>query len=151
MLAYEHGHRISDADVRAHFNAQLEATRRFDSEAMCAVLAKDFRVQAVEHVAGQQLRYNAGRDEACGHLRDAMVMLETLSNQTGGLFVIDFSYEITRLEVAPGGRRALVEATATAKLGDRLLWRTRSKENLSRAFWRVREHGGEAQSWMYVN
>lgn len=151
VFAYEHGHRISDADVRAHYRTQFEAVSRFDSDALCAAMARDYRVRTVEYVAGQQLRYEAERDEACGHLHDAMTVLETLSNQTGGLLVIDFSSEITRLDVAPGGRRAVVEATTTAKIGERLLWRTRSKAQLSRAFWRVREHGGEAQSWMYVN
>jgi len=37
------------------------------------------------------------------------------------------------------------------KLGQRLVARSRGHETLSRAFWRVRSHGGESRTWMYVD
>ncbi|MDR7193571.1 hypothetical protein [Luteimonas terrae] len=151
VVAYEHGHRISESDVRAHMQSQLEATRRFDSDALCASMAKDYRLQGIYYVAGTQERRDTRRDETCRNAREGLTALQALSAQTGGLLAVDVTYEITRIELAPGGRRALVEATSTAKIGGRLLSRTRAKGQLSRAFWQVRDHGGEAQNWVYVH
>ncbi|VXC13726.1 conserved hypothetical protein [Luteimonas sp. 9C] len=150
VLVYEHAHRISESDVRAHYQAQLEATRRFDSDALCATMAKDFRLQGVSYVAGTHTRQDTHRDEACSQLRDGLAALQAASDQTGGLLALDIAHEITRIELAPGGRRAMVETTSTAKIGGRLLSRTRFKGHLSRAFWQVRDHGGDAQNWLYV-
>lgn len=150
VLAYEHGHRISESDVRAHVQSQLEATRRFDGDALCDSMAKDYRLQGVYYVAGTHERRDTRRDETCRNARDGLAALQSVSAHTGGLLAVDITYEITRIELAPGGRRALVEATSTAKIGGRLLSRTRAKGHLSRAFWRVRDHGGEAQNWIYL-
>ena len=150
VLVYEHSCRISDDEVRAHMRTQLDAMRRYDSAALCDVMADDFRVRSVEHAGGVQQRIDAGREEACTNLRDGLAVFETLSQRTSGLLGLDIAVEITRIEILPGGRRARVEATSTARVADRLIWRTRAKGELSRSLWRIRDHGGEAQTWSYL-
>jgi len=150
LVVHDHSRRISEKDVRTHLEQQLMALRAFDSEPLCAAMADDFRVSAVEHAAGASQRATMDRTAMCQQLEDALAMMRMLSNQTGGLLAIDFAYEITSIEISPDGRRARVEATSTARLAGRLLSRSRAKGELSRSFWRVREHGGESQTWNYV-
>ncbi|QCO68523.1 hypothetical protein E5843_13480 [Luteimonas yindakuii] len=149
LVAHENGRRISEADVRAHYRQQLEALIAFDSEAICKPMAADFELRNVEHVDGTAHRQTMDRRAACQQMEDAIALMRVINNQTGGLVGIDFGYEITRIEIMPGGRRAVVEATSTARLGGRLLSRSRSKGELSRSMWRVRDHGGQAQTWSY--
>lgn len=150
VLVYEHSCRISDDQVRAHMRTELDALRRYDSAALCDAMAEDYRLRSVEHSGGAQQRMDTGREESCRHLRDGLAAFETLSQRTGGLMGLDIATEITRIEILPGGRRARVEATSTARVADRLIWRTRAKGELSRSLWRIRDHGGEAQTWSYL-
>lgn len=149
VVVHDNGRRISEADVRAHYRQQMQALTAFDSEAACKAMAADFELRSVEHANGEATRMTLDRAASCRQMEDAIALMRVLHNQTGGLVGIDFSYEITRIDIVPGGRRATVEATSTAKIGGRLLARTRSKGELSRSLWRVRDHGGQAQSWNY--
>ncbi|MDH5824660.1 hypothetical protein QFW77_16945 [Luteimonas sp. RD2P54] len=149
LVAHDQGRRISEADVRAHYREQMDALQTFDSEAICAAMAADFRLEDVQHAAGEVHPSTLDRAAACRQMEDAIALLRTLSEQTGGLLVIEFGYQITGIEISPDGRRALVDATSTAKVGGRLLSRSRSKDSLSRSLWRVRSHGGQAQTWNY--
>jgi len=150
VVAYEHSKRIDEAQVRAYAEASLAATRGFDSGFVCDAMAHDFSLHMTEHVAAPGARITTLRDEGCENVRKEFAILRSLSERTGGLLVLDLAYEITRIEIAPGGRHALVEATSTVKLGPRLLVRMRSKERLSTRLWRVRSHGGEGHSWTYI-
>ena len=149
LVAHDNGRRISEADVHAHYRQQMQALADFDSEALCKPMAADYEVRSVEHLDGRALRHTLDRTTGCRQMEDALALMRVLHNQTGGLVGIDFSYEITRIDIAPGGRRAIVEATATARIAGRLLTRSRSKGELSRSLWRVRDHGGQVQSWNY--
>ncbi|NZA27237.1 hypothetical protein H0E84_12675 [Luteimonas sp. SJ-92] len=149
LVVHDQGRRISDADVRKYYREQMEALQAYDSEAICAVMAGDFRLEDIQHAAGQTHPSTMDRAAACRQMEEAVALLRMLSEQTGGMLAIEFAYQITRVEISPDGRRALVEATSTAKLGGRLLSRSRSKENLSRSLWRVTSHGGQSQTWNY--
>ncbi len=150
VVAYEHSKRIDESQVRAHMEASLAATRTFDSSFVCDAMAHDFSLHMIEHVADPGARIATLREDGCRNVREAFSIMRSLSERTGGLLALDLSYEITRIDIAPGGRHAMVETTSTIKLGPRLLMRTRSKERLSTRLWRVRSHGGEGQSWTYL-
>lgn len=150
LVAHDNGRRISEADVHAHYRQQMQALAAFDSEAICRPMAPDYQVRNIEHTGGDTLRQTWDRAGSCRQMEDAMALMRVLHNQTGGLMAIDFNYEITRIDIAPGGRRATVEATATARIAGTLLTRSRSKGELSRSLWRVRDHGGQVQSWNYA-
>lgn len=150
LVAHDNGRRISEADVHAHFREQMQALAAFDSDAICKAMAADYGVRSVEHAGGAVLRQTWDRTTGCGQMRDAVALMQVIHNQTGGMLGIDFSYEITRIEIAPGGRRATVESVATARIAGRLLSRTRSKNELSRTWWHVRDHGGQTQTWNYA-
>lgn len=149
LVAHDYSRRISEADIRTHYREQIDALHAFDSEAICATMAEDFRLDDVQHAAGKAHPSTLDRTAACRQMEDAIALLRMLSNRTGGMLAIEFAYEVTRIEISPDGRRALVEATSTAKIGGRLLSRSRSKDSLSRSLWRVRSHGGESQTWNY--
>jgi hypothetical protein len=149
VVAYEQGRSIDEADVRAHYREQLEALRAFDEEAVCAGMADDYSLEVVDRSGGGPGSTTLNGSESCDLSRKMLRFMRQMSEQTGGLLTIDVSYDIGSVMIAPDGRTAVVEATSTAKLGDRLLSRTRGREKLSRSFWRTRSHGGDAQVWSY--
>lgn len=149
VLAYENGRKIDESHVRAHYQAQLEALRAFDEEAVCAAAADDFSLKVVERGEGPVGSATLDGAEACELNRQTLKLMQMMSGQTGGMVTIDVNYNIKSIEIAPGGRSATVESTSTAKVGDMLLSRSRNREELSRSFWRIRSHGGEVQVWSY--
>lgn len=149
VLAYENSRTIDESDVREHYRGQLEALRAFDGEAVCAGIADDYGLRMVDRTGGRQARATLDGPASCEQSRKLLRLMEQMSGQTGGMLTIDVDYDITSIAISPDGRRATVEATSTAKLGDVLLSRSRGREELSRSFWRVRSHGGEAQVWNY--
>lgn len=150
LLAHDHGRRISEQDVRAHYGAQATLLAGADTEALCKAMAADFHLRDVQHVSGTTTREELDRDAACRRTGNMIRLMGMLSQQTGGLVALELGYDITRIEIAPGGRRAVVEATTTARLGGRLISRSRTREELSRSLWQVRSHGGEGQTWNYL-
>lgn len=149
VMVHDNGRRISEADVRAHYSQQMQALAAFDSETICRSMADEFALRSVEHANGEAMRMTMDRAAGCRQMEDAIALMRVLHNRTGGMVGIDFDYEITRIDIAPGRRRATVEATSTAKIARRLLARSRSKGGLSRSLWRVRDHGGQTRTWQY--
>ncbi|WP_202844696.1 hypothetical protein [Luteimonas saliphila] len=149
LVAHENGRTIEEAHVREYYRSQLEALRAFDEEAVCAGIADDYNLEVVDRSEGQPGKATLDGHASCELSRKMLRFMEQMSGQTGGLVTIDISYDIRSIVIAADGRSATVEATSTAKLGDMLIGRTRGREQLSRSFWRVRSHGGEAQVWSY--
>jgi hypothetical protein len=149
LIAYDHGRSIDEADVRAHYRTQLEALRAFDEEAICAGIADDYVLELTERTPGGDASETLDGPESCDVSRKMLGFMRQMSEQTGGLVTIDVSYTIGTVTISPDGRKATVESTSTAKLGDRLISRSRGREELSRSFWRTRSHGGTAQVWSY--
>lgn len=149
VLAYENGRTIEESHVREHYRSQLEALRAFDEEAVCAGIADDYSLEVVDRSEGQPGKATLDGHASCELSRKMLGFMRQMSGQTGGMVAFDLSYDIRSIVIAADGRSATVEATSTAKLGDMLISRTRGHEQLSRSFWRVRSHGGEAQVWSY--
>lgn len=148
-LVYDHGRTLSEADVRTYYAAESEALNAYDSEAVCKNLADDFRGDLVEHANGQSRRKTYEKSSLCEENKVALDNMRLLSGRTQGLLSVEFSHEIKSIEIAPDGRTATVEVTNTARLGDVLLSRSRSRDQLSRTFWRVRARSSEGQAWAY--
>jgi hypothetical protein len=149
VLAYENGRTIEESHVRAHYRDQLEALRGFDEKAICAGIADDYSLRVVDRTAGHPGNDTLDGPQSCELSRKFMQLAQHLSGQTGGLVTLDVSYDIRSIQIAADGRSATVEATSTVKLGETLVSRTRGTEQLSRSFWRIRSHGGDAQVWSY--
>lgn len=149
MLAYENGRTIDDSHVRAHCQAQLEALRGFDEANICAGVAPDDGLRIGERGDGPATNRTLDGPQSCDLARTSLQLARQEPEQTGGLLKIDFQYDIRKIEIAPDGRSATVEATSTAKVGQTLVSRQRGRETLSRSFWRIRSHGGESQVWSY--
>lgn len=148
-VAYDHGRKLSEADVRAYYSDQLQAYRKSDAEALCGTMAKDFSLRVVARVGGASERSTVDGAAACEQLQEMIRLMDTLAERSRGLLTIDVAYDIRSIRISPDRRRATVEVTSTAKVGERLIARSRSREELSRAFWRIRSHGGEVQTWAY--
>lgn len=149
VLVYENSRKIDESHVRAHYGAQLEALRAFDEEAVCADAADDYSLKLVERGEGRSESATLDGYQSCEMSRRAVKLMRLMSNQTEGLVAIDVNYHIRSIVISPDGRSASVESTSTAKIGDMLLSRSRNQEQLSRSFWRIRSHGGQAQVWSY--
>jgi hypothetical protein len=147
-LAYDNSREISESDVHNHYQDQLKALRESDEEALCKTAAEDFSLQ-LEQVGAAPQKLTMDRHDACEQLKMTLKLMQLISTQSGGLLSIDFAYDIKSIGISPDGRTATVEITSTAKIGDRLLARSRGTERLSRSFWRVRSHGGESKTWAY--
>lgn len=148
-VAYDHGRSLSEADVRAHYAGQMQAYRDSDAEALCATMAEDFSMRVVERADGAAARSTLDRAAACEQIRDTMRLTNLLAERSQGLLSIDLAYDIGSIRISHDRRRATVEVTSTAKVGEHLVARSRSREVLSRAFWRIRSHGGESRIWAY--
>ena len=148
-LVYDNGRTISEADVRDYYSNQSDAANAYDGETFCKGLSDDFKGQVVIYVNGQPKRKTYDKSSSCEENMAALKNMKLLSDRTSGLLSVDFSHEIKSIEIAPGGRTALGEVTATARLGDTLLVRTRSKDQLSRSFWQVKVRSSEGQAWTY--
>ena len=148
-LVYDSGRRMSESGVREHYRDQLEAFRAADEKALCGTAAEDFSLHVVERTDDRSSRATLDGPAACEQIKATLGLMRMMSEQTRGLVSVDLSYDIKSIEISPDGRTATVESTSTARIGDRLLSRARSKERLSRSFWRIRSHGGESQTWAY--
>ncbi len=148
-LVYDNGRTLSEADVRAYYTSQSDAANAYDGEAFCKGLADDFKGQVVIYENGQSKKKMYDKSSSCEENMAALKNMKLLSDRTRGLLSVDFSHEIKSIEIVPGGRTAVGEVTATARLGDTLLARTRSKDQLSRSFWRVKLRSSEGQAWTY--
>lgn len=148
-LVYDNGREISESDVRDHYQSQLEALRESDEEALCGAAAEDFSLKVVEQAGSTSGEATLDKYGVCEQVKTTLALMQLLSSQSGGLLSIDFAYDIKSIGISPDGRTATVQFTSTAKIGDRLLARSRGSERLSRSFWRVRSHGGESKTWSY--
>ncbi|MGJ4729400.1 hypothetical protein [Luteimonas sp. SDU101] len=149
LFVYENGRTIDESHVREHYRQQLEALRNFDEECICAGIADEYSLRMVERGASGATSTTLDGAQSCEMSRKSLRFAQQLSTQTGGLLTIEADYDLKSIRIAPDGRSAVVEATSTAKVGDTLVSRVRGREQLSRSFWRVRSHGGEARVWSY--
>ncbi len=149
VLAYDNSRKISESQVRAHYQSQLEAFRASDEEKICGNVADDFELKVVQVVAGRSERVSLDAYTACENSKKTIRLARLMSEQTRGMATLDVAYNIGSIEVSPDGRSAIVQSVGTVKVGEMMLARTRSTEKLSRSLWEIRSHGGESQVWSY--
>lgn len=149
IIAYDSSRKITESHVRNHYQAQLEAFRAVDEESICDGTADDYSMAVVEMVDGRSQETTLDGYTACENSKKMIRLAQVMSEQTRGLATLDVAYSIQSIDIASDGRSAEVESIGTVKIGDMLVARTKSKETLSRAFWKVRSHGGKSQVWSY--
>lgn len=149
IAAYVHqtGSVITEAHVRKFYSEQLAAYEQQDADRLCETMADDFSLSLSEHGEGAARVSTQDRHQACADMRDAIATMQNLSERSRGLLRLDVDYDIQAVEVSPGGRDAIVRITSRVSLGDHVLALSRAEEKLSRSFWKVRTHGGEAKVW----
>ena len=144
---YQAGSVITEDHVREFYGEQLKAYEQQDVDRLCETMADDFSMSLTEHGEGSTRTSTQDRHQACADMKDAMAMTQLLSERSRGLLTLDVDYDVKGVEVSPGGRDAIVRVTSRVSLGDNVVALSRAEEKLSRSFWKVRTHGGEAKVW----
>lgn len=141
---------MTDADIRATYEADMDATPRFDGDFLCARMSD-------EYTGSETSRQNASDSEAhfdkagqCQRIKRSIDAMQKLSVATGGRLALQVDYEIKDIELSPDRKRAIVQRVSTAKLGDMTLACDRTTDHLIRRNGRILSIASEATVWIYT-
>jgi hypothetical protein len=147
---FDYSHRITEAQIRADYAAQVDAIRHFDADRLCTRLADDFSGEASLRQGGRTTQEHFDKDSLCRRIQKTMTLMQRISNATGGLVELEVELEIKSIELSTDHKLATVESVTTTRLGDMTLGRDRTTEHLIRRNLRVLSTGGESNSWAYT-
>ncbi|WP_130618144.1 hypothetical protein [Dyella amyloliquefaciens] len=147
---FDHGRRITEADVRASYEADMDATRRFDGDFLCARISDDFAGSEVSRQDGEDFEEHFDKAGQCKRIKRSIEAMQQLSVATGGRISLKIDYEIKNIEFSPDRKRATVQTVSTAKLGDMTLARDRTTDHLIRRNGRILSIASEARVWTYT-
>ncbi len=146
----DHGRRMTEADVRTAYEADIDATRRFDGEFLCARMSDDFEGSETSRQDGNELEEHFDKAGQCQRIKRSIEAMQQISVATGGRLALHIDYEIRNIELSPDRKRATVQSVSTAKLGDMTLARDRTTDHLIRRNGRILSKASEARVWTYT-
>jgi len=145
---FDHGRRMSEADIRASYEADMDAMRRFDGEFLCARMSDDYAGSETAHQDDTEEHFDkAGQ---CQRIKQSIAAMQRLSVATGGRLAWKIDYEIKSIELSPDRKRAAVQTASTVKLGDMTIARDRTTDQLIRRNGRILNIASEARVWTYT-
>ena len=145
---FDHSRRMTEADIRASYAADVDAMLRFDGEFLCARMSDDY--------AGSETSPQDDTDEhfdkahQCQRIKQSIAAMQQLSMATDGRLALKIDYEIKAIELSPDRKRAAVQSVSTAKLGDMTIGRDRTTDHLIRRNGRIFSIASEAKVWTYT-
>lgn len=146
----DHGRRLTDADIRASYEADMDATRRFDGDFLCARMSDDYTGSETSRQDGSDSEQRFDKAGQCQRIKRSIEAMQKLSAATGGRMALQIDYEIKDIELSPDRKRAIVQTVSTAKLGDMTLARDRSTDHLIRRNGHILSVASEARVWTYT-
>lgn len=147
---FDAGRRMTEAEIRAAYETDMEAMRRYDADALCERLSSDFSAEQTTQQGGDTVEEHYGKAEFCELFRHSVDTMKRLSEASHGRFSLDVQQEIKNIELSVDRKHATVQTVSTIRLGDMTLARDRSTEHLIRRNGRILSTGGEILSWAYV-
>ncbi|QNK01559.1 hypothetical protein [Dyella telluris] len=151
-LAFWHfdvSRRMDDNQIRAAYEADAEAMRRFDADALCERMTDDFSAEQVTRQGDESTQQHFDKPGLCGHLRQSVDMMQRLSAATGGRYALEIAQEVNDIELSADHKQATVQTVSTVRLGGMTLARDRTTEHLIRRHGRILSTGGESRVWAY--
>lgn len=140
---FDGSRRMTEADIRASYQADQAAFSQLDAEPLCDRMHADFALVQTVNGEARQLD-KAG---TCADLRKSFDAMKHL-----GFGSMPFRVETTIEEIAlaPDHKSAAVTATAVTRLANMTLMRTHGTERLIRRMGHIRSLGGESRTWAYA-
>ncbi len=115
------GSKLDEQMVQDFYKLQQHNTYKRDPEALCKQLGGKLKLHQESLIAGKTQVVDMNKNQACDSLRESFKMFEEMGEKAGGMLTIEYSYEITRLELAPNKKSATVDVTSTLKMGEAFL------------------------------
>ena len=143
------GSKLDEGMVRDYYEQQLRHTYERDPDALCALLGRSLSARLEARVGGKVSTASYGKAEACLRLKSAFKFFETMGERAGGTLTIEYTYEISSLELAANRKSARVEVATTLKMGEEFMQIfTDSTDRLERSLRKVQLVEQDAKSRM---
>ncbi|OOG56315.1 hypothetical protein B0E48_09065 [Rhodanobacter sp. C03] len=146
---FDFSRRMTDASIRASYQAQIDALGQFDAEPICTAMDDSYTASVTVRGSDSTPQKTHGKAAACATWTKAMHRLKLLSERTGGMLEPDFDFEIKSITLTPNHKSATVEISSAMRLGNMTLSRSQSIEHLIRRNGRILSTGSEDTVWVY--
>lgn len=146
---FDHSHRLTEADVRASYDADVDAMRRFDAESLCKRLGEDFAGEESSTQDGEAVQHfdKAGQ---CERIKRSIETMQRFAVATGGRLAMNIEVEIKDIQLAANHKSAIVQSVSVARIGDMTLAREYSTDHLIRRNGRILSTATETRVWTYT-
>ena len=109
---------ISEADVHAHYSAQIQALADRDTKKMCAAFDDGFSGSGTTVSAAGRVNESVDKAKACASLEEFFASAKKLEAQMPGGFQIDTEQHVQSIEISPDKKKATVAVKSVMKLGN---------------------------------
>ncbi|AIF48332.1 hypothetical protein [Dyella japonica] len=147
---FDYSHRLTETQIRAAYEADTDALRRFDADSLCARMDDDFSAEQTSRQGDHTTQLHYDKPGLCAELRKSVDAMQRLSAATGGRFALDIQQEVKAIELSTDRKHATVQTVSTIRLGDMTLARDRTTEHLIRRNGHILSTGGESRTWAYT-
>lgn len=135
---------ITEAQIRAHMDAQGDAILRFDPETICNAYTDDYRqVDHVEFTGGEKLTERYDKARGCESARKSAEILRQADAK--GLKVA-FTDTIDNISIAADSKSATVRYRSNTTLNGRPFMNGTATDNFVLVKGKVLDRGGESNS-----
>lgn len=127
--------KLSDEHVNGFYRDLEIATLQRQPDAICALLAPDFRSDGNVSIGGkrQTQAQTQDRQQACDAYHDLYATWEKLGEKMGGILQLDSQYTIHSISLSPDGKTATVDVSSSLDVAGTLMHiRSRSTDTLVR-------------------
>lgn len=135
---------ITEPAIRAFFDAQIAATRRYDADAICNAMAADYRMIDRTEFAGEApVVESYDKARSCASARKSNAIYKQAEARGGRLA---FDQSIAHISIAPNALTARVRYRSSATLNGRSLLQSVSTETLAWRDGKIVTLGGGSES-----
>jgi hypothetical protein len=147
---FDGSRRLSEDDIRAAYQADLEAMQRFDADSLCARMSEDFAGEETARQGDEVQQTHYDKKSLCARIRQSLTGMQQISASTRSRMGLEITLEVTSIELSTNRKEATVETVSTMRLGDMTLARDRTTEHLIRRNGRILSTGGDSRVWAYA-
>jgi hypothetical protein len=132
------GAKLDEAMVRQFYADQSHAVLSRDPELLCKLYAGNMKVTQETSLMGQVSTQTFDQKQACNAQREAFKMFAAVGDKVDGILMIDYEYQVGKIEIAPNHKSARVELTSRFDMGNGIYaQRIESSETLVREWGKV--------------
>lgn len=110
--------RISEADIHAHYTAQIQAFAERDAKTMCEALDDGFRGTGTTVSRAGRVEESTDKPQACASMEQFFATAKKLESQMPGGFQIDTDHRIESITLSGDKKQATVRVNSVVKFGN---------------------------------